>query len=433
MKRLWFASAPNRQPDAFEARIWRAARRGAKRAVLAGKGFEHGVRTSVGAAKRGRVWSSQRLGVDSFAKWARGIGAKIVDEAIDPDTVLAGTLKPVAVGVVPAKVVIAVEWPIEIIRQAEQMTHFSATGVHEESSTNVDIEVAPRADDGPFVVRVYCDRWESFIRLELFAMDEGFDFRFVHSDGRRLNVRRGQTTVPLADYFAEFPPVFWFADGSSLDGCEYTELPSDGLSAYPTDKLQVVDWTDVNIRAESQGEQRTPGTIQHKVIATLQQDTTYTIIFDDDGSNEAADIVAVKVVEQDQRMEIEVELYHLKYALGAPGGRIDDLYVVCGQAQRSTGWLETHDRRTELFNHLLKRNATRVDSGRSTRFERGNVEALRHIREMSRRVEVKLKVFVVQPGLSKADATARQMTLLAVTERYLSDTYEVPLVVMCSA
>jgi hypothetical protein len=45
---------------------------------------------------------------------------------------------------------------------------------------------------------------------------------------------------------------------------------------------------------------------------------------------------------------------------------------------------------------------------------------------------VKLKVFVVQPGLSKAAASASQMTLLAVTERYLSDTYEVPFSVMCS-
>lgn len=49
---------------------------------------------SIGTAKRGRVWSNLRLRVDTFAKWARGVGAKFIDESIDPDQVLRGTLSP---------------------------------------------------------------------------------------------------------------------------------------------------------------------------------------------------------------------------------------------------------------------------------------------------------------------------------------------------
>lgn len=45
---------------------------------------------------------------------------------------------------------------------------------------------------------------------------------------------------------------------------------------------------------------------------------------------------------------------------------------------------------------------------------------------------MKLKVFVVQPGLSKALASNGQLMLLAVTERFLSDTYEIPFCVFCS-
>lgn len=112
---------------------------------------------------------------------------------------------------------------------------------------------------------------------------------------------------------------------------------------------------------------------------------------------------------------------------------MDDLYVVCGQAQRSVSWLANHQKRTELFTHLLKRDAMRTSQGRSSRFERGDVATLMRIREMSWRCEVKLSVIVVQPGLSIAAATRHQLTLLAVTERYLSDTYEVPLGVYCSA
>ena len=67
-----------------------------------------------------------------------------------------------------------------------------------------------------------------------------------------------------------------------------------------------------------------------------------------------------------------------------------------------------------------------------TRFERGTEELLLQIREMSRRSDVKLKVYVVQPGLSRAQASHGQLMLLAVTERFLSDTYEIPFSVMCS-
>jgi superfamily II DNA or RNA helicase len=416
-----------------EARIGQAARQGATKAVLAGQGFERGQRSSVGAAKRGRVWSNLRLRVDTFAAWARGIGQKLVDESIDPNAVLAGTLKPDVIGSVPTKVAIAVEWPIEVLARPEHGTNFLASAVTEEPLTNVDLEVCPRADDGPIVVRVFCDRWERLFQLELFSFNDSFDFRFTLTSGPQLNIRRGKAVEPLAEFFTEYPPVIWFADGSSLEGCKYVELPSNTLQPFPTERLTVLDWTGVDIKKESQGESRKGGTVQHRLIELLQGDSTYEVIFDDDGSGEAADVVAVRVLTDTERSTIEVELYHCKYAGGAPGGRVDDLYVVCGQAQRSIGWLANHERRTELFTHLLKRDSMRTSQGRSTRFERGDVSTLMRIRDMSRMCEVRLRVAVVQPGLSVAAATRSQLTLLAVTERYLSDTYEIPLRVLCSA
>ena len=416
-----------------EARIGTSARRGAKRSVIAGKGFEKGSRTSIGAAKRGRVWSSQRLRIDSFAAWAGGVGRKLADASINSDEVLAGTLKPVQVGAVPSKVAIAVEWPLVVLRNLERTTSFVGMGVPEETATTVAIEVLPRQDDGPLVVRVFSEQWESHLKLELLSVDGGFDFRFEHVGGRNIEVRRGKAVKSLADFFTACPPVFLFADGSSLEGCEYTELPSSHLPPYPIDRLIPLDWSGVNIRAESQHEARTPGTIQHKMISVLQADASFDVIFDDDGSNEAADVLAIKVVQVDGRSVIDVDLYHLKYSLSdQPGGRIDDLYVVCGQAQRSTYWLESDGKRTELFTHLLKRDAMRTDAGRPTRFERGDVATLKRIQDMSRRAEVRMRVFVVQPGLSKAAVSDKQLTLLAVTEQHLRDKYEVPFSVMCS-
>ena len=416
-----------------ESRIGQAARRGAKRAVLSGGGFEHGAPMSIGAAKRGRVWSNLRLRVDTFAAWARAIGAKIVNEDIDPDVVLAGTLKPKPVGVVPAITAVSIDWPKEVLERPETGCRFFQTEITEERLTNVDIEVLTREPADPLLIRVFSDRWESVLRLELRPVDDSFDFQFVHVQGVELNIGLGTKEEPLAEFFTENPPVIWFADGSSLEGCELTQLPVDGMSPYGSDRLQVLDWSGVDIRAESQGEARRAGTIQHNIIERLQRNTGYAVIFDDDGAGEAADVVTITVDRSNPAVpRIEVELYHLKYAGGAPGRRLEDLYVVCGQAQRSTSWLANHGRRTDLFTHLLSRNDQRVQRGAPTRFERGDAELLLQIREMSRRADVKLKVYIVQPGLSKARASHGQLMLLAVTERFLSDTYEIPLSVMCS-
>lgn len=417
-----------------ESRIGQAARRGSKRAVLAGGGFEGGQMMSIGAAKRGRVWSNLRLRVDSFAVWARSVGAKLADETIDPDTVLAGTLKPRPIGTVPPTVAIAVDWPREVLERPESGCRFFGSGIMEEPSTNVDIALMTRETGDPLLIRVFCERWESVLRLELNAVEDSFDFRFVHVRGIALDIGLGTKVEPLAEFFTDSPPIIWFADGSSLEGCEYTELPADDLRPYDPQRMQVADWSGVDIRSESQGEERRAGTIQHKIIQGLLQDASYDIVFDDDGANEAADVVAIRVDRTDPiALRIEVELYHLKYAGGAPGRRLDDLYVVCGQAQRSASWLANHLRRTDLFTHLLSRNDLRLQRGAPTRLERGTDELLLQIREMSRRSDVKLKVYVVQPGLSRAQASEGQLTLLAVTERFLSDTYEIPFHVICSA
>lgn len=416
-----------------EARIGQAARQGATKAVLAGQGFERGERSSVGAAKRGRVWSNLRLRVDTFFTWAKGIGQKLVDETIDPDAVLEGTLKPEPIGSLPNKVAIAAEWPIELLTRAEHTVNFLASGVAEEPLTNVDIEICPRTEDGPIVLRVFAEAWERFFKLELVSANNSFDFRFTQNGGPQLDIRHGQSVGPLAEFFTDYPPVVWFADGSSLEGCEYVELPATTLLPFTTERLTAIDWSGVNIRKESQGINRNAGTVQYRLIELLNDNPTYEVIFDDDGSGEAADVVAVCVQSDGERSTIDVEFYHCKYALGEPGGRVDDLYVVCGQAQRSVSWLANHQKRTELFTHLLRRDAMRTSQGRPSRFERGDVATLMRIREMSRRCEVKLRVVVVQPGLSIAAATRSQLTLLAVTERYLSDTYEVPLGIYCSA
>jgi len=416
-----------------ETRIGQAARQGATKAVLAGQGFERGDKTTIGAAKRGRVWAHLRLRVDSFSSWAKTIGRKLADESIDPDAVLAGTLKPEIVGEVPKKVAIAADWPIKFWERSEHSVHFQATGFMETDLTSVELSICDRDSNDPIVLQVSTNKWSAGFALSIFSAADTFDFKYEQIDGPTLKLRVGRTMERLDKYFTEIPPTVWFSDGSSLEGCHYVELPSAGLPPFPVSRLTVWRWDDVDITRESQGEEKNPGTIQFRVIESLKNDSSYQIVFDDDGAGEAADVLAIRIAESGEKQVILVDMYHCKYAGGKPGGRIDDLYVVCGQAQRSASWLGSHEKRTDLFTHLLRRNALRVDNGRASRLERGDDKLLFNIRDMSRRCEVKIRVTVVQPGLSAASASQAQLLLLAVTERYLSDTYEIPFGVICSA
>ena len=149
---------------------------------------------------------------------------------------------------------------------------------------------------------------------------------------------------------------------------------------------------------------------------------------DDDGKGEAADVVTIKLIgDAAAPSRIDVEFYHCKYSQEATAGRrVEDLYEVCGQAQKSIAWMSSHDKRTDLFTHLLRREARREEAEGASRYEKGDNELLLTIREMSRLCPVSLKVYIVQPGLSKAQMTREQLELLSVTETYLMETYRLP-------
>ena len=157
------------------------------------------------------------------------------------------------------------------------------------------------------------------------------------------------------------------------------------------------------------------------------------MVFDDDGSGEAADIVCLRTYGE----RLEVHLYHCKFSGGAkPGARIEDLYAVCGQAQRSIalradvrGLLMNLRRRDDR----RRRTAERAGRPFVTRFERGNAETLKAMVRDLPRTRPEFTISIVQPGLSRSSASPSQLELLAVTETYLKDTYGIAMRVHASA
>ena len=403
-----------------------AQRRKARKSDLSGSGYEGGETATVGASRKGRIWSHRRDRVQQLLEWCKHIGAKVVDATIDPDAVLAGTLETRIVKVRPDGMPVTVDWPDEIYTSSETPWSVSIDGTKFHIS-EIDLELVDASLAGPIKFAMAAEQARAELELEIYPVDETSDFRFRLLGDKPVHVVRADTAIPAHEFFTDNPPRIWFADGASLDGNEHTPLKSV-LPPYSLEKLVIDwDWTGIDIRKESQGEAKEQDSVQAAVITRLKAGA-YHLIFDDDGAGEIADVVAVTVAGPfDSPERIDVELYHCKHSKKArAGGRVDDLYVVCGQAQTSIRWMSSGEKRSDLFTHLLRREAQRQTRGAPTRIERGDRALLETLREMSHATRITMKVVVVQPGVSKAAISEQQLRLLSVTENYLTETYQLP-------
>lgn len=153
----------------------------------------------------------------------------------------------------------------------------------------------------------------------------------------------------------------------------------------------------------------------------------YDIIFDDDNAGEIADVIAIKV--DDIARKVMAELYHLKFSQKEiAGARINDLYAVNGQAQKCVEWL--HTKPEHIIGRMLRRGSTNAKN----RYEIGTEEQLTIILEKVKSLyEIEYKVYIVQPGLSKAQASDNQLKLLSLTEVFLWETRMIELGIIASS
>ncbi|MEN5157118.1 DEAD/DEAH box helicase [Achromobacter spanius] len=416
------------------ARLSESSKKTSRRAVISGMGFESGATATIGATKRGRVWSFQRLRLEPFSRWCKHVGAKVIDETIDSEEVLRGTLIPKLVKERPAEMPIAVEWPDCVYMEHESVYSIKFEGIGATEFWNLSIELLDPAKTGDIKFRVFSDSSEVVLQLEVVPLDDEAvsTYQFVPV-GPAATLTKRQNALPLSDFFNENPPRIIFADGSYLEGSLLVALP-DIYLPFDRERIKAWDWSSVDIKKEAQGTTPEQDSIQYKVIEDLKAAAAYDIIYDDDGSGESADVVAIKVNEDDGSTTIEVDFYHCKYSQeSSPGARVGDLYEVCGQAQKSISWLQNQLRHTELFVHLLRRDPKIRNGTELSRYRVGGLDTLAVIRNRSRMAALKLRVFIVQPGLSRSKASPDQLALLSVTENFLLETYGVPFGVIGSA
>ncbi len=263
------------------------------------------------------------------------------------------------------------------------------------------------------------------MNLEFSTRLKGKGFQYRINGKESVTFKIGSKNRTLVDWFKRERPKIWFADSSYVENNLLYKVPNREASPYNKETIEVWNWSGVDIKKESQTEAKRTDSIQYLVIEHLKQ-RGYDVIFDDDGSGEAADIIALKILNE----RILVELYHCKFSSEEfSGRRKDDLFVVCGQAQTSIHWKEDMGR---LITHMRAREAKRVAKNRMTRFEVGSQKTLRTIERMMRFYKTDFKIFIVQPGLSKSKVSPSQLELLGSTELYLQETFNIPLCVIAN-
>ncbi len=108
--------------------------------------------------------------------------------------------------------------------------------------------------------------------------------------------------------------------------------------------------------------------------------------------------------------------------------RVNDLYALCGQAQKSIRW--KHSGFNFLVEHMKRRDA--IWSPDHTRFIKGNLRLLHNFKSKARHSEILLEVIIVQPGLPKDRVNDDILKLLASTDLFLKKTANADFRVICS-
>lgn len=394
--------------------------RRARKSVMFGTGFEGGKKTSIGCSRKGRVWSHDRsLHINRQIAWFSHVGRKISDESIDPDTFLKNTLVSTVISKRPEIMPFGIDWHEDVYKSSEYSLTFIIDENTEIPLYEVDIKLINPTETGDIEFGIFSENTISTFALKVNQKS----YEIVDDNNLKVHVKWHSQIISAAEFFKDHPPSIWFVDGATLRGNELVQ-PLKDFPPFNREKIEVWNWEGVTRKKESQGIERFSDSVQFRVVEELKKGN-YDLIFDDDDALESADIVTARIKQTSTGENIiDVEFYHCKFSLEEfAGARIKDLYEVCGQAQKSIHWIE---KPSALFTHLLEREETRMDKSKVSRIQVGSADKIDELRNMASYYRMMLKIFIVQPGLSKQKASSSQLHVLGATQNYLSETYLIP-------
>ncbi len=402
-------------------------RAGSIKSNLSGTGWENGGPVTIGCSYKGRIWAREPGTVPELVRWCEAVGRKLKDDTIDTKKIIENVLIPEEVTALPDAQILSIDWPVELIRQSEERVTL-LKGDDELSIAMFDIEILhsdATTSEVDFQLRSSTgDVWGIF-KLTVGGIE---GFRVTRSSSMELKIRVGSLEVKVEEYFSNYPPLIRFMDLSELDGNLLIRPQSTQDLTFPVERFEVWDWEGVDISKESMWKEGAEhlDSIQWRAAQHFIEGG-FDVVFNDDASGEAADLVCLK--EEDDH--IRLTLVHCKFTKGStPGERVNDVVEVCSQAIRSAKWKWKF---RDLCRHVLGREKRLIKVVRATRFLVGQTSDLNRYVKVSRFKEIRSEIVIVQPGLSLASHTPEQAAVLAAAHSYLKETIGTDLDVICSA
>jgi superfamily II DNA or RNA helicase len=320
-----------------------------------GRGYEGGERASIGCSAKGRIWS-HRIAYDlsEWLEWCHKVGGKLLDAKISVRDILDHVILPKTLSERPALAPITIEWSEHFYTVDEEVVVLEI-GDDPTPLVDVGLELTTHAEAGPLRFRVFTESHS--VEYEC-VFGEG-EVRYRPVAGHDVILRWRRRAMPLSQWLDREPPVVRFENGAFLIYNNLFEVPREGQPPFDVDRMIAMQWSGVDLRKESQGVGKVADSIQRRMIDELLRSDDgmrYDIVFDDDATHEAADIVALKLSGD----ELVIDLFHCKFAKdGRIGADLENLYEVCGQAQRSVQWKARH---VELLKHLRRRESSRMSA-----------------------------------------------------------------------
>jgi len=388
-----------------------------------GSGFEDGEPRTLGCSIKGKFWALGRVhDLTDWTAWCHRLGALLTNSSIPDSAAFASAMRPRQITERPDAHPLVIQWPMSVLMSFEERIEIHFGGVCCPLA-ECDLVLSNHERAGPLQFSVVCESQRAQFEVQF----RGNEALYIQVAGPSCLIKSHRGTEQLSDYFGDDAPQIDFGDGSFLIYSHLYVPPAEiDLSPVLDQTLVAWDWTGTNIRVESQGAERRPDSIQYRVIRELQKED-FDIIFDDDGTGEFADVIAIKIRET----VVEVRLCHCKYASSdTAAARLDDVYEVAGQALKSVQFCHKPKR---FIRNMRNRERRRIERGQPTRFERGTLSLLRQLYSRWDQYRFEYQVWIVQPGVSKAAISQPILQLLGFVEKSLRDHRRIPLTVILRA
>ena len=350
-------------------------------------------------------------------EWATEVATDVLDESLSTEHVLKGVVIALEANQLPDIRCFSIAWP-DNIYSAERVT------LYENENTYFDLldtELKFKSQNNSELI--FSLHLPTFTNTYSFKITKKGEFAIKQISGKDISIKIKSDKQNFINYLNSNPPLMFFIDGSQLEGSDLAQAFEYEIQ-YEIDKITTDEFSGVNIKKESEGLDRSNNkSIQYYYINELLK-KDYDIIINDDSSGETADIVAMKI--DDENENVNIDLFHLKASSEEnPGCRLEDLFVVCGQAQKNIRWL---DNKNSFFKTLMSREKRCMNQGKPTRMRKGAIKDLEiAAKKVSMYYTANIEVFCVQPGFSKSSYLSQNeqkkneiSRLFAATESYLN-------------